>query len=112
MVFRAVSSPFGSRTRTRTLVALALLRSSYPRELARLLGTNLNAVRKGLASLELDGLVAGRQIGRTPVYEVNPAYFARREFARYVGRVAEADNELNASVNRLRRRPRRIGKPL
>ena len=54
------SSPFGSRARTRTLVALQLLTETYARELARLLGLNLSSVQKALRSLERDGLIAGR----------------------------------------------------
>jgi hypothetical protein len=46
MVFKLSSSPLGGRTRTRTLAALSLLRSSYPRELARVLGASLTGVRK------------------------------------------------------------------
>jgi DNA-binding GntR family transcriptional regulator len=112
MVFKLSSSPFGGRTRTRTLVALSLMRSTYPRELARLLGTSLTGVRKALGSLELDGLVAGRMVGRTRVYEFNPAYFARHELRAYLARLADADRELGGRVNQLRRRPRRGGKPL
>ena len=112
MVFKLSSSPFGSRTRTRLVIALSLLRASFPRELARLLDTHLNAVRKALTSLEQDGLVAGRSIGRTRVYEFNPAYFARDEFQQFVARLADADVELRRRAEQLRRRPRRTGKPL
>ncbi len=112
MVFKLSSSPFGGRTRTRTLLALSLMRSSYPRELARVLGTSLTGVRKALAALELDGLVAGRAMGRTRVYEFNAAYFARQELKQYVARLADANRDLQARVGQLRRRPRRAGKPL
>ena len=61
-----VSSPFRGQTRTRVLLALYLLGQSYPRELARVLGGPLSGVQKALKSLELDGLVAGRAVGRTP----------------------------------------------
>ncbi len=93
-------------------MALSLMRSSYPRELARVLGTSLTGVRKALASLELDGLVAGRAVGRTRVYEFNAAYFARNELRQYVARLADADADLRTRLSRLRRRPRRSGKPL
>lgn len=112
MVFKSFTSPFGAATRTRVLIALHLLRSTYPRELARVLDVNLNAVRKALASLELDGLIAGRSVGRTRVYEWNPAYFAKDELARFVARIASADTLLRSRTAELRRRPRRIGKPL
>ncbi|MEZ5314061.1 MAG: hypothetical protein R2862_10645 [Thermoanaerobaculia bacterium] len=59
------SSPFGGRTRTRALVALSSLETSFPRELARLLEAPVSSVRQALASLERDGLVAGRLVGKT-----------------------------------------------
>jgi DNA-binding transcriptional ArsR family regulator len=105
-------SPFGSRTRTRTLLALRLLRESYSRELARLLGASLSTVQKALVSLERDGVVAGRAVGRTRVYRIDPRAFARPELERYLDRLLGAQAELRARVAALRRRPRRSGKPL
>ena len=112
MVATYLTSPFGSATRTRVLSALSLLRTSYPRELARLLDAHLNTVRKALISLELDGLVVGRAVGRTRVFEINPAYFAREELLRLAERIASADTQLRQNAAMLRRRPRRTGKPL
>lgn len=106
------SSPFGGRTRTRVLVALSLLQTSFPRELARLLAAPVSGVRQALASLERDGLVAGRLIGRTRQVELDPGYFALRELEVYLARLSEAEPELRTAVNRLRRRPRATGKPV
>jgi DNA-binding GntR family transcriptional regulator len=106
------SSPFGGLTRTRVLIALGLLETSYPRELARLLDSPVSGVRKALGGLERDGLVSGRLVGRTRLVQINPAYFARRELRTYLLRLAEADAELDSAVRKLRRRPRVAGKPL
>jgi hypothetical protein len=106
------SSPFGGRTRTRVLVALALLDSSYPRELARLLDAPVSGVRQAILGLERDGLVSGRLIGRTRQVRLSPTYFARSELRAFLDRLGEADVELRARVDRLRRRPRRSDKPL
>ncbi|HYN40460.1 MAG TPA: winged helix-turn-helix domain-containing protein [Thermoanaerobaculia bacterium] len=106
------SSPFGGETRTRLLVALRLLDESYPRELSRLLGVSLSSVQKALRSLELDGLVAVRTMGRTRLAQIDPRYFARRELIAYLGRLAQADRKLAVAAAELRRRPRRTGKPL
>ena len=105
------SSPFGGRTRTRTLLALQLLGSSYPRELSRVLGTPVAPVLRALRGLELDGLVVARTMGRTRLVTLNPTYFARRELAAYLERLADADRSLHDAVVTLRRRPRRTGKP-
>jgi DNA-binding transcriptional ArsR family regulator len=106
------SSPFGSFARTRALLALRLLVESYPRELERFLDSSLSGVQKALASLERDGLVAARAVGRTRLYRINPRAPARRELERYLDGLLETDAEIRARAMRLRRRPRRAGKPL
>jgi predicted transcriptional regulator len=107
-----ISSPFGSRTRTEVLIGLSLMESSYPRELARLLGTALNAVQAALRSLERDGLVVARSVGRTRLFELNRRYFAASAVRTLVEKLAAADSELGRRAAAVRRRPRRTGKPL
>lgn len=111
-MLKTSSSPFGGLTRTRVLVALRLFGSSYPQELARTLEAPVSGVRKALRSLERDALVAGRSVGRMRIYQLNPTYFARDSLQAYLSRLAEADPETRERVARLRRRPRRAGKPL
>ena len=93
------------------LVALSLLETSFPRELARLLAAPISGVRQALTSLERDGLVAGRLVGKTRLVQLDPGYFARRELASYLARLSEAEADLRTAVTRLRRRPRATGKP-
>ena len=106
-----VSSPFGGQTKTRTLLAIRLLGASYARELSRVLDIPLAPVQRALRGLELDGLVAGQIVGRTRLFKLNPSYFAKRELATYLAKLADADPELQRAVVQLRRRPRRTGKP-
>jgi len=106
------SSPFGSQSRTRVLLALRLLDESYARELSRVLEMPLSNVQKALRTLEIDGLVAARAVGRTRVFRLNPRYFARDALQKFLLRLAEPENRLQASIDALRRRPRRTGKPL
>lgn len=106
------SSPFGSVTRTRALLALRLLSQSYPRELARLLELPLSGVQKALEGLERDGLLVARTVGRTRVFEINPRYFAYEDLQRFLLRLSEPEVDLRRLVSTLRRRPRRTGKPL
>jgi DNA-binding transcriptional ArsR family regulator len=112
MVVVARSSPFGSQTRTRVLLALELLADSYPRELSRALGAQLSAVQRALRSLERDGIVAGRTMGRIRLYRLNPAYLAGPQLRSFLRRLAELDPELQERLATIRRRPRRSGKPL
>ena len=100
------------RVHPRALLALRLLGDTYPRELSRLLELPVSGVQKALRSLEMDGLVAGRSVGRTRVYQLNPRYFAADALAAYLARVAEPESRLRARSAVLRRRPRRSGKPL
>jgi DNA-binding MarR family transcriptional regulator len=106
------SSPFGGKTRTRVLLALRLLGESYPRELARILAVPLWGVQQAIRSLELDGLIAGRSMGRTRVFRISPTYFAVEDLERYLLRLTEPEEALRQTVAALRRRPRRTGKRL
>ena len=106
------SSAFGGWTRTRVLLALRLLEESYPRELARLLQAPPSGVWNALRTLELDGLVAGRNMGRTRVFRINPRYFAYDELQSYLLRLSEPEENLRERVSSIRRRPRRTGKKL
>jgi len=106
------SSPFGGQTRTRVLLALGLLGESYPSELARILDVRLSGIQQAIRSLELDGLIAGRSMGRTRVFRIEPRYFAYRELLSYVMRLTEPEEQLQERVASLRRRPRRTGKRL
>src|SRR2546422_11684537 len=100
------SSPFGGQTRTLVLLALSLLEESFPRELARLLEVSLNGVQQALRGLERDGLVAARLAGGTPLYRLNPPYFAREEVQDYLQRLAEAENQLMGRTARRSKRAR------
>jgi len=111
-VVTVLSSPFGSETRTRVMLVLHLLEESYPRELARLLRVRLASVQGALRGLERDGLVAGRTLGRSRVFQINPRYFALAELRPYLSRLAEADTLLRDRADSLRRRPRLTGKPM
>ena len=106
------SSPFGGQARTLVLLALSLLEESFARELARLLELPLNGIQQALRGLEGDGLVAARAAGRTRLYRLNPRYFAREALEGYLKRLASAEPDLVKRTARLRRRPRRTGKPL
>jgi len=112
MLVKTLSSPFGGQARTRVLVSIRLLESSFPRELSRLLSVPVSAASRALAGLERDGLVVGRLIGRSRVYTLNPRYFAKQELESYLLRLSDADAELRKRTAQLRRRPRWAGKPL
>lgn len=86
--------------------------SSYPRQLARVLDVALNSVQGALRSLEADGLVTARAVGRTRVFELNPRFFAATELRTLLDKLASVDRSLQDAVAGVRQRPRRTSKPL
>lgn len=98
------SSPFGSQARTRALLALAIMTETYPRELARVLDAPLFSIQKALASLERDGLLASRVLGRTRLYGLNPRYLASGELREYLERLSGRDFDLRRKVAAVRGR--------
>ena len=91
---------------------LTLLDRSHASELARLIGTTVSNVRKGLDSLEQMGVVSGRYLGRTREVQLNPGYFAYNELRPLLDKLAYADGEVLETATLVRRRPRRAAKDL
>lgn len=77
-----------------------------------MLDAPLSGVQRALQSLEVDGIAAGRSVGRTRVFQLDPRYFARDALKQFLRRLVEPELELQRRVAALRRRPRRTGKPL
>jgi DNA-binding transcriptional ArsR family regulator len=72
---------FTSRTRVK-LLELFLLhpeREIHVREICRITGLNINAVRRELANLEEVGLLTNRRVGNIRLYTVNIAFSIYRE---------------------------------
>jgi hypothetical protein len=69
-------------------------------------------VQQALRSLERDGLVAGRTVGRTRIVQLNPRYFAADDLRVFLHRLTEPELELRDRIAAIRRRPRASGKPL
>jgi DNA-binding transcriptional ArsR family regulator len=84
------------------LLALSLMTETYPRELARVLDAPLFSIQKALASLERDGLLASRVLGRTRLYGLNPRYLASRELREYLERLAGREFDLRRRISQSR----------
>lgn len=96
---------FGSRRRTEILIMLALLETTYPTELARLLGAPLFSVQTILQDLEDQGVVASRRQGRMRIVSLDPRYFAYKQLRALLERLAAGDRELESAAARRRARP-------
>jgi len=93
------------------LLAISLLEESYPRELATVLGVRLYTVQTILASLEREGVIVSRLLGRTRRVSLNPRYFAYQELKSLLSKLGRQDLALQRSLASRRRRPRQVGKP-
>lgn len=103
---------FGNPTRSGILVLLALLGDSYPRELARLLGTGLFGVQSAVDALEREGAISTRLVGRTRRVALNPRFYGADELQQLLLKVSAGRRELLDAAASVRRRPRRRGKAL
>ena len=102
----------GSPRRTQVLALLALLGESYPTEIARLLDGRLYSIQTIVDSLECEGILASRLMGRVRLVSLDPRYFAFRQLKDLLLRIAEAEPQLRKAAERRRSRPRRKGKAL
>ena len=101
---------FGSNSRSRVLVAIALLRDSYARELARVTGVPLVSVQRITQSLERDAVITGRPSGSTRLLSLNRRLYGVDELDAFLVKYARRMPDLIESIETLRRRPRRSGK--
>jgi len=86
---------------------------SYPREIARALGLNVNTVQYQLLKLESHGVLYSKLKGRVRLFGFNPRYPFKKELEALLEKaltfVPEAERE---ALYTPRLRPRRTGKPL
>lgn len=94
------------------MLALQLLESSYATELALVLRVPLSSMQLTLDRLEMDGLLVSGPVGRERVYSWDVRYPLLRELRALLAAMIWKEPDLEASVERLRRRPRKRGKPL
>src|SRR3984957_20993684 len=100
---------FGSRTRTRILLYLALAEESYSAEIVRDLGGSKLTIQRILGDLEVLGIVASRLRGRVRLITLNKRWYAMKELRALLMRVASYDEGIRGAAQTGRRRPRRPG---
>jgi DNA-binding transcriptional ArsR family regulator len=103
---------FGSNTRSRVLMYLALAEESYPTEVATALGAAKLTIQRILRDLEELGVIASRLRGRVRLVSLDRSWFAAAELQALLKRTASADEGIVAAAASVRRRPRRSGKSL
>jgi len=102
-----------SAVKEKALLFLHTHGESYPREIARAAGLNVNAVQYQLLKLEAGGVLYSKLKGRTRLFGFNPRYPFRRELEALLAKaLAFVPEEEAERLYRPRLRPRRTGKPL
>jgi DNA-binding transcriptional ArsR family regulator len=106
------SSLFGSPRRTGALLVLHLLESSYASEIAVILCMPVSSIQLTLDKLEEDGMLVSEPIGRERVYSWDMRCPALAELRKLLAAMIWREPDLEDAVERVRRRPRKKGKPL
>jgi len=106
------SSLFGSTRRTGALLVLQLLESSYASEIAGILRMPVSSIQLTLDKLEEDGVLVSETIGRERVYSWDMRCPALSELRKLLAALIWRESDLEDAVERVRRRPRKRGKPL
>jgi predicted transcriptional regulator len=103
---------FGSRTRTRLLLFIAVAEESYAAEIVTALGATKLTIQRMLQDLEQTGVLASRLRGRVRLVSLDKTWYAAAELRSLLERMARTDPEILAAAGAIRRRPRRPGKPI
>ena len=102
-----------SPLKERILLFLLVNEGSYPREIARNFGFNLNAVQYQLKKMERAGVLYSRVRGKVRLYGLDPRYPYRRELEALLRKAFDFLDAAERDKHYIRRRrPRQAGKPL
>lgn len=108
-----IEAILGSLSCERVLVFISARKEGYAREIARFFETDLAPIQKQLDKLEMAGVLASRNVGRTRLYAFNPRFAFLKELAALLDKVIFfLPPEERERLVMVRRRPRRRGKPL
>jgi DNA-binding transcriptional ArsR family regulator len=102
---------FGSAPRTRIIAAIALLKETYPEELARLLRVSRLTVQRIVDGFEREGVLSSRIVGRNRIVSLNRRMYGARELEAFLLKYVRS-TDVEGAISALRRRPRRRGKTL
>lgn len=104
---------FGNVTIEKILFFLYVYGEGYPFGMARVFGAPVNKIQQQLKRLENGGVVASRLVGKVRLYTFNPRYPFLKQLKELIARAYEFVSEKEKDKYfRMRKRPRRAGKPL
>ena len=103
----------GSINRERVLLFLYGRGEGYAREITRFYNTDLSQIQKQAERLENGGVIYSRNVGKTRLYALNPRYPFLNEVSALLDKVLSFyPAEEKERLLKVRKRPRRKGKPL
>lgn len=104
---------FGNVIIEKILFFLYVYAEGYPLGMARVFGVPVNRIQQQLKRLENGGIVVSRLVGKVRLYTFNPRFPFLEELKELMTKAYEfvPENEKERYF-RMRKRPRRAGKPL
>jgi DNA-binding transcriptional ArsR family regulator len=104
---------FGNIIIEKILIFLFVYGEGYPLGIARVFGVPVNRIQQQLKRLENGGIIASRLVGNVRLYTFNPRFPFLKELKELVAKAYEFVPEKEKGIYyRMRKRPRRAGKPL
>ncbi len=104
---------FGNVTIEKILFFLYVYAEGYPLGMARVFGVPVNRIQQQLKRLENGGVVVSRLVGKVRLYTFNPRFPFLKELKELTAKAYEFVPEKEKErYFRMRKRPRRTGKPL
>jgi hypothetical protein len=101
----------GSKSSEKVLIFIEALGDGYAREISRFFGIALDPIQKQMDKLELGGILASFNKGRTRIYSFNPRYPFLKELKGLLDKALTFyPEEERKRLLMNRRRPRRRGK--
>ena len=104
---------FGNIIIEKILFFLYVYAEGYPLGMAKVFGVPVNRIQQQLKRLENGGIVVSRLVGKVRLYTFNPRFPFLEELKELMAKAYEfvPENEKERYF-RMRKRPRRAGKPL
>lgn len=104
---------FGNIIIEKILFFLYVYTEGYPLGMAKVFGVPVNRIQQQLKRLENGGIVVSRLVGKVRLYTFNPRFPFLEELKELMAKAYEfvPENEKERYF-RMRKRPRRAGKPL
>jgi len=104
---------FNSKNREKILIFLLARNEGYAREISKYYNTSLSPIQNQLDKLENGSILVSKSIGKTRVYYFNPRYPFLKELIELLKKAIEFLPDENVELlYKIRKRPRRKGKPI